>query len=317
MKILQMYYYINLMNQSDVLIIGAGVAGLSAGLYAARSGMKVYILDEAGAGGQVLQINDLENYPGVFPAVNGTDLIKTMETQAETFGVKIIQTSVTSIDKKGNFYSVKTSSEEYSAPAVIIATGADHSKLNVPGETEFTGRGVSYCAICDGPFFKNKNVCVIGGGDSACTEALYLADIASHVDLIHRRDQLRTQKTNADKVFANEKISVHFDSIVKQINGGPKVESLTLENVKTGEKSDLPTDGVFIFVGMVPRTSLLEILPKDDAGYILTNEKMETAIPGLFVAGDVRSKPLRQIVTATSDGAIAGFAAAEYVKSLI
>ncbi len=305
------------MEQSDILIIGAGVAGLAAGLYAARSGMKVYILDEAGAGGQILQIDNLENYPGIFPAVNGADLTDTMKNQAEAFGVKIIQTSVSSIDKKGNLYSVKTGSEEYSAPAVIIASGAEHSKLNVPGESEFAGRGVSYCAVCDGPFFRNKNVCVVGGGDSACTEALYLADIAAHVDLIHRRNQLRTQKTNADRIFANEKISVHFDSTIKQINGSIKVESVTLNNVKTGEETELKTNGVFIFVGMVPRTTLLEILPKDASGYIVTNEKMETAIPGLFVAGDVRSKPLRQIVTATSDGAIAGFFAAEYVKSII
>lgn len=305
------------MEQTDILIIGAGVAGLAAGLYAARSGMKVYILDEAGAGGQILQIDNLENYPGIFPAVNGADFTDTMKNQAEAFGVKIIQTSVSSIDKKGNLYSVKTSSEEYSAPAVIIASGAEHSKLNVPGESEFAGRGVSYCAVCDGPFFRNKNVCVVGGGDSACTEALYLADIAAHVDLIHRRNQLRTQKTNADRIFANEKISVHFDSTIKQINGSIKVESVTLNNVKTGEETELKTNGVFIFVGMVPRTTLLEILPKDASGYIVTNEKMETAIPGLFVAGDVRSKPLRQIVTATSDGAIAGFFAAEYVKSLI
>lgn len=303
------------MEQTDVLIIGAGVAGLSAGLYAARSGMQVTILDEAGAGGQVLQIDDLENYPGVFPAVNGYAFVQTMVTQAESFGVKIVQTSVKSIDKKGELFSVGTGNGDFTAPALIFATGADHSKINVPGEEELAGRGVSYCAVCDGPFFKNKNVVVVGGGDSACTEALYLANIAAHVDLIHRRNELRTQKTNADRIFANEKITVHFDTTVKQINGKMKVESVTLTNVKTGEELDLPTNAVFVFVGMVPRTTLLENLPKDKSGYIVTNEKMETAIPGLFVAGDVRSKPLRQIVTACSDGAIAGFTAAEFVKT--
>lgn len=303
------------MENKDVVIIGAGVAGLTAALYAARSGMKVSVLDELGGGGQVLQIDNLENYPGVFPAVNGTDLIETMMNQAESFGAEILQAEVFSIDKKGNDFYVKSSEGEFVSPSLIIATGADHSKLNVPGEEQFAGAGVSYCAVCDGPFFKDKTVVVVGGGDSACTEALYLANIASKVHLIHRRDQFRTAQVVADRIAKNEKITVHFDSVVKEIRGENKVQSVLLKNVKTEELSELETDAVFIFVGMVPRTSLVEMIKKDNGGYYITDEKMATAVPGLYIAGDVRSKPLRQIVTAASDGAIAGFEAAEYVKA--
>lgn len=303
------------MENIDVVIIGAGIAGLSAALYAARSGMKVSVLDELGGGGQVLQIDKLENYPGVFPAVNGTDLIETMKKQAENFGAEILQAEVFSIDKKCNDFYVKSSKGEFISKALILATGADHSKLKVPGEEELAGRGVSYCAVCDGPFFKNKTVVVVGGGDSACTEALYLANIASRVHLIHRRDQFRTAQVISDRIAANEKITVHFDSVVKEIKGENKVQSVILQNVKTEQLEELETDAVFVFVGMVPRTSLIEMIKKDPAGYYITDEKMSTAIPGLYIAGDVRSKPLRQIVTAASDGAIAGFEAAEYVKS--
>lgn len=304
------------MENKDVVIIGAGVAGLSAAVYASRSGMDVAVLDEIGGGGQVLQIDNLENYPGIFPAVNGSDLIHTMISQAENFGAEIIQAEVFSIDKKGNDFYVKSSKGEFVAPTLILATGADHSKLNVPGEEELSGRGVSYCAVCDGPFFKNRKVVVVGGGDSACTEALYLANLASEVHLIHRRDQFRSAQVVAERIAKNEKITVHFDTVVKEIKGDGRVQFVQLENVKTGQLSELATDAVFVFVGMVPRTSLLEMIKKDKAGYFVTDEKMCTAIPGLYIAGDVRSKPLRQIVTAASDGAIAGVSAAEYVKEL-
>lgn len=303
------------MENRDVLIIGAGVAGLTAGLYSARSGMKTLILDEMGGGGQVLQIDNLENYPGVFPAVKGTNLVETMQSQAKSFGAEIVQAQVSSIDKKGTQFIVKTVNAEYSGSALILASGADHSKLGVVGEKEFSGCGVSYCAVCDGPFFKNRTVVVVGGGDSACTEALYLANIASTVHVIHRRSQFRASKVVADRVLNHEKITVHFNSTVKEIKGQGAVKSVILEDTETHALTELPTDAVFIFVGMVPRTNLFEILKKDKAGYIITDEKMATAVPGLFIAGDVRSKPLRQIVTAASDGAIAGFEAAEFVKS--
>lgn len=299
----------------DIAIIGAGAAGLSAGLYASRSGMKTVILDDIGGGGQALEIDNLENYPGFFPAANGSELIEKMTKQATHFGAQIVQANVESIDKKGKLFTIKTDSDEYEAAALIYATGAEHSKLGVPGEQELSGSGVSYCAVCDGPFFRNKEVTVIGGGDSACSEALYLANIASHVNIVHRRNEFRAAKTLSDRILQNPKITVYFDSVAKEIIGENKVSAVLLENIKTKQTSELKTDAVFICVGMKPRTSLLETLQKDSGGYLITDEKMATAIPGLYAAGDVRSKPLRQIVTATSDGAIAAVSAAEYVKS--
>ena len=304
------------MENKDILIIGAGIAGISAGMYAARSGMKVAVIDEAGCGGQVLQIDNLENYPGVFPAVNGYDFMENAKKQALSFGAEIIQTQATAIDKKENKFFVSTPKGTFSASALIYATGAEHKTLGVKGEKEFAGAGVSYCAVCDGPFFRNKTVTVIGGGDSAGTEALYLANLAAKVHIIHRRDEFRMVKSVSERLFSNPKIEVHLNSTVKEIKGNGKVSSVQIENTLTKENTEIPTDGVFIFVGMSPKTELLEMLKKDEGGYIVTNEKMETVIPGLFIAGDVRSKPLRQIVTAANDGAIAAHSAAEYVKSL-
>jgi thioredoxin reductase (NADPH) len=288
----------------DYVIIGAGPAGLASAQYAARSGLKVIVLDAAGAGGQVMQITELENYPGVFPAVNGTDFMLNMQKQAESFGAKVVQVQVSSIDKQQNNFVIKTRDTEYHSPYLCIATGAVHRNLGVPGEKELTGRGVSYCAVCDGPFFRNKKIVVIGGGDSACSEAIYLSTISSDVTIIHRRDTFRAQKAVVDKMFSCG-VKPVYDTVVKSINGSMKVEGLTLENVKTGETSELSCDAVFIFTGMIPQTALVEMLPKDEAGYIKTNEEMETMIPGLFATGDVRSKSFRQIVTAVSDGAIA------------
>lgn len=303
------------METKDVVIIGGGVAGLSAGMYAARYGMDSAVID-AGGGGQALEIYNLENYPGVFPEVRGSDFLESLKKQAEAFGAKIIYSEVQSIDKKGNLFFIKTSKAEFEAKTVIYATGAAHSKLGIPGEEKFAGAGVSYCAVCDGPFFKNKNVAVIGGGDSACAEALYLAGIASHVDLIHRRNELRATKSIAERIFADEKITVHFNSVATEIAGDERVSAVNVENIETKKTEKIEVDGVFIFVGMEPRTSLLETLKKDENGYIVTNDSMETSVPGLYVAGDVRSKPLRQIVTAAGDGAVAAVSAAKYVKNL-
>lgn len=303
------------METKDVVIIGGGVAGLSAGMYAARYGMDSAVID-AGGGGQALEIYNLENYPGVFPEVSGSDFLESLKKQAEAFGAKIIYSEVQSIDKKGNLFFIKTSKAEFEAKTVIYATGAAHSKLGIPGEEKFAGAGVSYCAVCDGPFFKNKNVAVIGGGDSACAEALYLAGIASHVDLIHRRNELRATKSIAERIFADEKITVHFNSVATEIAGDKRVSAVNVENIETKKTEKIEVDGVFIFVGMEPRTSLLETLKKDENGYIVTNDSMETSVPGLYVAGDVRSKPLRQIVTAAGDGAVAAVSAAKYVKNL-
>lgn len=297
----------------DYIIIGAGPAGLSSAQYAARSGLKTIVLEGMGPGGQVAQIFELENYPGVFPAVNGFDFVETLRKQAEAFGAQIKQVQVTSIDKTGKDFIIQTKDTTYSASALCIATGAVHKNLGVPGEEELKGRGVSYCATCDGPFFRNKKIVVIGGGDSACSEAIYLASLSKDVTIVHRRNEFRAQKALVDKML-KAGVKPVYDSVVKQINGQNKVESITLENVKTGEQSQLECAAVFIFAGMAPQTDLVDMIKKDISGYIMTDENMQTSIPGLYAAGDVRSKPFRQIVTAVSDGAIAANAAKEFIK---
>ena len=298
----------------DYVIIGAGPAGLASAQYAARGGLSTLVIDVAGAGGQVLQIADLENYPGVFPAIDGTSFTMNMQKQAEAFGAKVVQAQVISIDKMGENFLVKTKKDSFESKCLCIATGAIHRNLEVPGEKEFTGRGVSYCATCDGPFFRNKKIIVVGGGDSACSEAIYLSTLSKDVTIIHRRDKFRAQQAVIDKMLASG-VKPVYDSVVKSINGSAKVESVTIENVKTGEKSELSTDAVFIFTGMLPQTSLVEMLPKDEGGYIITDENMETSIPCLFAAGDIRSKPFRQVVTAVSDGAIAAHIASERIRN--
>ena len=297
----------------DYIIIGAGPAGLSSAQYAARSGLKTIVLEGMGPGGQVAQIFELENYPGVFPAVNGFDFVETLRKQAEAFGAQIKQVQVTSIDKTGKDFIIQTKDTTYSAPALCIATGAVHKNLGVPGEEELKGRGVSYCATCDGPFFRNKKIVVIGGGDSACSEAVYLASLSKDVTIVHRRNEFRAQKALVDKML-KAGVKPIYDSVVKQIKGQNKVESIILENVKTGEQTDFECAAVFIFAGMAPQTDLVDMIKKDISGYIMTDENMQTSIPGLYAAGDVRSKPFRQIVTAVSDGAIAANAAKEFIK---
>lgn len=297
----------------DYIIIGAGPAGLTSAQYAARSGLNTLVLEGMGAGGQVAQIFELENYPGVFPPVNGFDFVETMRKQAEAFGAKIKQVQVSSIDKRGKDFVIQTKDTVYTAPALCIATGAVHKNLEVPGEAELTGRGVSYCATCDGPFFRKKRIVVIGGGDSACSEAIYLASLSEDVKIVHRRNEFRAQKALVDKMLAAG-VKPIYDSVVKKINGEAKVTGLTLENVKTGEQTELECDAVFIFAGMAPQTDLVDMIKKDLSGYIITDENMQTSIPGLYAAGDVRSKPFRQIVTAASDGAIAANAAKEFIR---
>ena len=296
----------------DYVIIGAGPAGLASAQYAARSGLNTVVLDPAGAGGQALQIAELENYPGVYPLVNGADFMDNMRAQAEAFGAKIELVTVTSIDKKGSDFIVTTRNKTFKAPALCLATGAFHKNLGVPGEAEFTGRGVSYCATCDGPFFRNKKIIVVGGGDSACSEAVYLSTLSKDVTIIHRRDEFRAQKAVVDKMLGAG-VKPVYDTVLKEIRGSMKVESIVVENVKTGEQSEIACDAVFIFAGMVPQTELVDMLPKDGNGYIVTDETMATSMPGLFAAGDVRSKSFRQVVTATADGAIAAHSAFEFL----
>ena len=288
----------------DYIIIGAGVAGLASAQYAARGGLNTLVLDVAGFGGQVMQITELDNYPGVFPTLDGPTFIQTMEDQTKAFGAKIEMVQVTAIDKKDNNFIVTSRKKLYQAPYLCLATGAIHKTLGVSGEAEFTGRGVSYCATCDGPFFRNKKIVVVGGGDTACAEATYLSTLTSDLHIIHRRDKFRAQKALVDKMLSKN-VQPIYDTVVKSINGSAKVESVTLENVKTKEETTLPADAVFIFTGIQPQTDLVDMLAKDEGGYIKTDENMETSMPGLFAAGDVRSKPFRQVVTAVNDGAIA------------
>jgi thioredoxin reductase (NADPH) len=239
-----------------------------------------------------------------------------MQKQAEFFGAKIIQSEVNSIDKIGEKFIVHTKNIEYSSYCLLIATGAEHKKLGVTGETEFYGRGVSYCAVCDGPFFRNKDVVVIGGGDSAINEALYLSSIAKNVTVIHRRNKFRAAQSTVDRIKQKENVTLMYDSVVKEIVGSAVVTGVVTENVETKAISEVKTDAVFVFVGMSPKTGLVSTLNKDNSGYIVTDEKMQTNVPGLFCAGDVRSKPLRQIVTAVSDGAVAAHSVEEYIQTL-
>lgn len=303
-------------NEYELIVIGAGPAGLAAAQYSARANLRTLVLDQGLGGGQVANIFNLENYPGVFPPVQGHQWISTMKNQAESFGAIIKQAIVSSIDKIDGHFTVKAGSAEYTSLALIVATGAEHRSLGVAGEKEFSGRGVSYCATCDGPFFRNKDVVVVGGGDSACDEASYLSTLCSHVTVVHRKSQFRAQKAVAQRVLSNPKITVKFNSSVTQIMGDNKVSSVELTDTVTGEKSTLQTSAVFIFVGMIPQVSLFSNLKTDEAGYIVTGEDMETSIPGLYAAGDVRSKTFRQIVTACSDGAIAANSALNFIRLL-
>ena len=299
----------------DFIIVGAGPAGMAAAQYAARSGLKTLLLDAGFPGGQVSMIFNLENYPGFFPAANGFEFIAKMKDQAVAFGANILQAQVSSIDKIQNDYSLKTSAGTFTAPAVLLATGAEHRKLGVPGEKEYFGRGVSYCATCDGPFFRNKKIVVVGGGDSACDEATYLSTIGQ-VTIVHRKASFRAQKAVAQRVLSNPAITVKFNSSVTAVFGDTKVSSVELTDTVTGEKSVLETDALFVSVGMLPKTDLLSTLQKDEGGYIITNEDMETSVPGLYAAGDVRSKSFRQVVTACADGAIAANSAQKFIRKI-
>ncbi len=300
----------------DFIIIGAGPAGLAASQYASRANLRTLLIDQGLPGGQVTNIFELANYPGVFPAVNGQVWIQSMKDQAVAFGAKIIQAIVKSAEKNDGLFTVKTTAGDFVSPTLLMATGAEHRKLGAPGEAEFSGRGVSYCATCDGPFFRNKDVVVVGGGDSACDEANYLSTLCSHVTVVHRKSQFRAQKAVAERVLSNPKISVKFNSTVSAVKGEKKVSAVELTDTVTGEKSELETSAVFIFVGMVPQTSLFPTLKTDESGYVITNEDMETSVEGLYAAGDVRAKSFRQIVTACADGAIAANQAAKFVRAL-
>jgi len=300
----------------ELIIVGAGPAGLAAAQYGARANLTTLVIEEMAPGGQTLLIDQLENYPGILEPVSGYDLAETMRVQAERFGAEFISSSVEKIEKRGTGFSIKTSDGVFEAEAVIVATGAKHRHLGAPGEEEFIGRGVSYCATCDGPFFKGKRMLIVGGGDSACDEAMYLAKLSDKIVMIHRKDRFRAQKALAERVLSNPKITVLFNTVATKIAGSKKVESVTLKDVTTGETRDEAFDAVFVFVGSDPNTALVPDVAKDETNSIIADERMATSVPGLFAAGDVRVSPFKQIITACADGAIAAHVASQYIDEM-
>lgn len=303
--------------QYDLVILGAGAAGMGAAQYGARANLKTLVIEEMAHGGQALLIDRLENYPGLPEPVDGYTWAETMKTQAVTFGAEVISSNVVAVRKVGDAFIVDTGDGPIEAKAVIAATGAKHRQLGAKGEAEFGGRGVSYCATCDGPFFRGKRMVVVGGGDAACDEVMYLAKLTDKVLMVHRKDRFRAQKALAARVLGNPRIEVRFDTVVEEIKGAKAVESVVLRNVKTGETVEEPLSAVFIFVGSIPQTSSLPAeLAKDESGSIITDERMETSVPGLFAAGDVRATPFRQVITAVSDGAVAAHCAAQYIDEI-
>ncbi len=298
----------------DVMIIGAGPAGLSAAIYSARGGLKTGVFEKALVGGQINVTDEVENYPGFPESLSGYDLTDRMRQQAERFEAKFIDEEVTAIGLEGLCKIVETTGNIYRAKSLIVCTGAHPRLLNVPGEEHFTGRGVSYCATCDGALYRDKVVAVIGGGDSAIEEGIFLTRFAKKVIVIHRRDQLRAQKIIQERALRNPKMEFIWDTVVQEIHGEARVEKLELVNRKTQAISFIPVDGVFIYVGILPNNELIESrLELDSGGFIVTDEFMHTTCPGIYAAGDIRHTVLRQVVTATSDGAIAAWSAEKWI----
>ncbi len=305
---------------ADLIIIGAGPAGLTAAQYGARANLKVLVIEAMGPGGQILVIDQLENYPGVTESVSGYEFSRALYQQAEKFGASFLTDSVTSIKKTGFFSISLASGKTLTACAVILAAGSKPGLLGVPGESEYGGKGVSYCATCDGHFFKNKKMFIVGGGDAACEEARYLSNLTDKIVLVHRRDKFRAQEALAQRVMNNPHIEVRFNTVIKEIKGDKKVKSVLLGETTSDKVYEEETDAVFIFVGTVPQTSLVagdDLKAKlDESGYIITNQKMFTSISGFFAAGDIRSGAFRQVVTAAADGAVAAHSAAAYIDAI-
>lgn len=301
----------------DTLIIGSGPAGMTAALYAARSNLKVGIIEQGAPGGQMNNTSEIENYPG-YDNISGPELSMKMYEPLEKFSVEHIYGIVQKVEDAGEVKRVITDDSTYEAKTVIIATGAKYKLLNVKGEDEFTSRGVSYCAVCDGAFFRNQDLLVVGGGDSAVEEAIYLTQFAKTVTIVHRRDELRAQKILQDRAFANNKISFIWDSVVEEIQGNNiKVSNVLIKNVKTGQITSHDFGAVFIYVGMIPVSSMVSDLGIcDQDGWILTDDQMKTTRPGIFAIGDVRQKNLRQITTAVGEGAIAGQGVYHYIENM-
>ena len=299
----------------EVIIIGGGPAGLTAGLYTSRARLSTLLIETGLFGGQMTTTEMIENYPGFPQGITGDELSRLMEEQAKRFGMETLNEEVAEVRLEGNLKHVRTNGSNHLCEALILCMGTEYRKLGVPGEKEFRGKGISYCATCDGAFFKDSQVMVVGGGDSALTEALFLTKFVKELNIIHRRDALRGTKIYQERAFANPKIKFLWNSVVQEIKGDTIVRSIIVKNVKSGEVKEFETDGVFLFVGISPRTQFLKGLAEmDEGGYILTNDQCESSVKGIFAAGDCRKKLLRQVTTAVGDGATAAFAVEKYLE---
>jgi thioredoxin reductase (NADPH) len=298
----------------DIVIIGAGPAGLAAGLYAARSRRSTLLIEKNITGGQIALTAVIENYPGI-DEINGFDLGQAMQTQAEKYGMETMYTTVESIEPGEGGHTIKTEEGDVLAKAVIVTAGADYNRLNVPGEHRLTGYGVSYCGTCDAAFFKDMEVIVVGGGDAAMDEGLFISRYASKVKVVHRRDTLRASTILQERAFNNDKIEFVWNTVVESIDGESEVKSAHLKNIETGEEYDMPVSAVFVFIGQTPNTSFIKgLLNLDAGGHVIVNEWMETNVPGIFAAGDVRNNAARQVVTSAGDGATAAIRADHYIS---
>lgn len=299
----------------DLIIVGGGPAGLTAGLYGGRARLDTILLEGALVGGQMVTTDEIDNYPGFPKGITGAELTQLMEEQARAFECKIIPETVTEIEVEGEIKAVRTAESNYRGRAVILCPGTEYRKLGIPGEKGFTGRGVSYCATCDAAFFRDSKIVVVGGGDSALTESLFLRKFAREITIIHRRDALRAEKIYQEKAFAEPKINFLWDSVVEEIRGNQTVEKVLVRNVKTKEIREIATEGVFMFVGVIPKTAFLKsVVELDERGYVVTDDACRTSVEGVFAAGDARKSFLRQIATAVGDGATAAFAVEKYLE---
>ncbi len=302
--------------QYDVIIIGGGPAGLSAGIYASRARLRTLLIEKGLFGGLIANAELVENYPGFPEGISGFDIGERMSQQASRFGLETLSAEVTGVDLLKNIKVINTTEGDFSARAIIIASGAERKRLGVPGEDIFVNRGVSYCATCDGALFRDRVVAVVGGGDSAVEEAMFLTRFASKVIIVHRRNQLRASKMAQERALSNEKIEMMWDTVVEEIKGNNKVSELVVRNVKTGKKSRITVDGVFVYVGQIPNTGFLKgQLSLDKEGYIITDDRMGTQIKGVYAVGDIRKNSSRQVITAAGDGATAAISAEKFLSS--
>ncbi|MDR3256340.1 MAG: thioredoxin-disulfide reductase [Endomicrobium sp.] len=299
----------------DVIVVGGGPAGLSAALYASRARLKTLLIEKNGCGGQMAITDLLENYPGFNEGINGFDLAVKLEKQVRDFGAKIVYDEVVSIEH-GHVKKVITVNATYETRTIIIAAGTRVKEMNIPGELKFMGKGVSFCATCDAPFYRDKDILVVGGGDSAIKEAIYLSKFAKNVTIVHRRNELKATKILQERLSLYLNISVMYDTVLKEIFGEDSIEKVTVTNIKTNKNKDLKVSGVFVFIGSIPNSLFLFDITLDEVGYVITDENMNTSISGIFACGDIRKKQLRQVITAASDGAQAAVSAQHYIENL-